>query len=84
MELRDEKLNARMSKNQGLRGEFPGALKFLVWRPEPNHFFNWSLDPCFGCGALSTKTVSVKFGAQCFEIPKIQSFEFPDPVVFVF
>ena len=38
----------------------------------------------FWCGARSPKTVSAEPAAQCSVIPKILSFEFPDPVAFVF
>ena len=38
---------------QDPKGGVPGALKFLLWSPEPYHFTDWSPDSVFGCGPRS-------------------------------
>jgi len=35
----------RVSKGRGGGHWCPGALKFLLWSPEPDHFTDWSPDP---------------------------------------
>ena len=54
----------------------PGALKFLLWSPEPDHFTDWSPDTFFCCGVRRPKEIlggarSPAFSSLIIRVPRL-------------